>query len=381
MTYAGDHVILDADSHVMELADFLDPHIDPAQRDRLRHRAMDTFAPLLERAMAGAAARRADTAAATAAEDRLMQDKGWLAMGAFDPVERGRVLDLLGFDGQLVFATFASTMFTGRDIDRLYAGSAAQNRAMAEFCSGDERLLPVAFVPLVDPARAVSLATGAIDDGCAAVMVPSTAAGERAPTHPDLDGFWDTLSEANVPFVLHVGGGGRLLDAAMHNNDMPVTDHLGGGENVRSKDYLAIPHSPALFLGVLIYDGLFDRFPKLRGGCIEQGAGWVVSWLRQLDYGQRAFKRTEEPLRKLALPPSEYVRRHLKFTPYPGEPVGWMIEQAGPELFMFSSDYPHPEGGKDPLAKFEEALTSVGGDVQSRFYHGNMSELLSGAPG
>ena len=381
MTYAGDRQILDADSHVMELADFLDGHIDPAQRDRLRRGALDAFAPLLERAMAGAAERRADAAAAAAAEERVLQDKGWLAMGAFDPVERSRVLDLLGFDGQLVFATFASTMFAGRDLDRLYAGSAAQNRALSEFCSGDERLHPVAFVPLADPARAVALANETIDDGCPAVMVPSTAAGERAPTHPDLDGFWDTLSEANVPFVLHVGGGGRLLDPVLHNNDMPVTDHLGGGENVRSKDYLAIPHSPALFLGVLIYDGLFDRFPKLRGGCIEQGAGWVVSWLRQLDYGQRAFKRTEEPLRNLALPPSEYVRRHLKFTPYPGEPVGWMIEQAGPELFMFSSDYPHPEGGKDPLAKFEEEVASAGADARARFYHGNMSELLTGAAG
>jgi uncharacterized protein len=378
MTYAGDRQILDADSHVMELADFLDEHIDPGQRDRLRRRATDAFAPLVESAMAGAAARRADTAVAAAAEERLLHDKGWLALGAFDPKERSRALDLLGFDGQLVFATFATTMYAGRDLVRLYAGSAAQNRAMVSFCSGDARLLPVAFVPLVDPTRAVALATEAIDNGCAAVMVPSTAAGERAPTHPDLDGFWHTLSEANVPFVLHVGGGGRLVDPAFHNNDMPVTDHLGGGENVRSKDYLAIPHSPALFLGVLIYDGLFDHFPKLRGGCIEQGAGWVVSWLRQLDYGQRAFKRTEEPLRKLELAPSEYVRRHLKFTPYAGEPVGWMIEQAGPELFMFSSDYPHPEGGRDPLAKFQEALLTTGGDAQSRFYYGNMAELLTG---
>ncbi len=379
MTYAGDRQILDADSHVMELADFLDEHIDPDQRDRLRRRAMDAFAPLLETAMAGAATRRSDATAAAQAEERLLEEKGWLALGAFDPVERTRALDLLGFEGQLVFATFATTMFAGRDVERLYAGSAAQNRAMVEFCSGDARLYPVAFVPLVEPARAVALATEAIDDGCPAVMVPSTAAGERSPTHPDLDGFWDTLSEANVPFVLHVGGGGRLLDPAFHNNDMPVTDHLGGGENVRSKDFLAIPHSPALFLGVLIYDGLFDRFPKLRGGCIEQGAAWVVSWLRQLDYGQRAFKRTEEPLRTLELAPSEYVRRHLKFTPFPGEPVGWMIEQTGPELFMFSSDYPHPEGGKDPLAKFKEALWTTGGDAQTRFYHGNMSELLSGS--
>jgi uncharacterized protein len=378
MTYAGPLSILDADSHVMELSDFLDDHIDPDQRDRLRRRAMEGFAPLLDRALTGAAARRSDPAVAGRAEERLLEDKGWLALGAFEPDERSRALDLLGFEGQLVFATFASTMFAGRDVDRLYAGSAAQNRAMVEFCSGDERLYPVAFVPLVDPGRAAALATEAIDDGCAAVMVPSTAAGERAPTHPDLDGFWDTLSEANVPFVLHVGGGGRLLDPAFHNNAMPVSDHLGGGENVRSKDFLAIPQSPALFLGVLIYDGLFDRFPKLRGGCIEQGAGWVVSWLRQLDYGQRAFKRTEEPLRTLELTPSEYVHRHLKFTPFAGEPVGWMIEQAGPDLFMFSSDYPHPEGGKDPLAKFKEALWTTGGDAQSRFYHDNMAELLSG---
>jgi uncharacterized protein len=84
-------------------------------------------------------------------------------------------------------------------------------------------------------------------------------------------------------------------------------------------------------------------------------------------------------LRILELTPTEYVRRHLKFTPYAGEPVGWMIEQAGPELFMFSSDYPHPEGGRDPLAKFEAALTSTSAADQARFYAQNMQELVSGA--
>ena len=379
MTYAGHRTILDADSHVMELGDFLDDYIDPGQRERLRRAGREALEPVLERAVARADARRSEPAEAARAEERLLRDKGWDAMGAFDPEERSRALDLLGFRSQLVFATFATSMFAGRDVDRLYAGSRAQNHAMVDFCADDERLLPVAFVPLVDPDRANTLAADAIEHGCAAVMVPSTAAGDRAPTHPDLDPFWDTLSEASVPFVLHVGGGGRLLDPAFHNNEMPVTDHLGGGENVRSKDFLAIHHSPELFLGVLIFDGLFDRFPKLRGGCIEQGAGWVVSWLRHLEQGVRAFRRTEEPLRALELTPTEYVRRHLKFTPYAGEPVGWMIEQAGPELFMFSSDYPHPEGGRDPLAKFEAALTSTSAADQARFYAQNMQELVSGA--
>jgi uncharacterized protein len=340
---------------------------------------MEALAPVLDKAVERAKERRVDPEKAAAAEARLLQDKGWSAMGAFDPTERSRVLDLFGFDGQLVFATFATSMFTGRDVDRLYAGAAAQDRAVAEFCKDDPRLLAVAFVPLVEPARAAKQVADAIDLGCKAVMVPSTAAGELAPTHPDLDPVWDTLAQANVPFVLHVGGGGRLLDRAFHNNAMPVTDHLGGGENIRSKDFLAIHHSPELFLGALIYDGVFDRFPALRGGCIEQGAGWVVSWMHHLDYGFRAFKRTEEPLRRLEHKPSDYVRKHLKFTPFPGEDVGWMMQAAGEELFMFSTDYPHPEGGKDPLAKFDETLINVDEAAKDRFFYSNMAELLQGS--
>jgi predicted TIM-barrel fold metal-dependent hydrolase len=376
MTYAGERTVFDADSHVMELGDFLDDFVDDEYRDRLRRTTMDALKPRLDAAVANAEQRRTDPATAAEAEQRLLADKGWSAMGAFDPQERSRVLDLLGFDAQLVFATFASSMYAGKDLDLLYAGSSAQNRAVARFCSADARLLPVAYVPLVDPERATVEVTKAIEAGSKAIMVPSTAAGERSPTHPDLYPFWDVLNETDIPFVLHVGGGGRMLDRAFHNNGRPVTDHLGGGENIRSKDYLAIHHSPEIFLGVLILDGLFDRFPRLRGGCIEQGANWVVSWMQHLDGAPHFFGRTEAPLRELAERPSDYVRRHLKFTPFPGEPVGWLIERAGPELFMFSTDYPHPEGTKDPMRRFEATLTEVGASEKNRFYAGNFAELM-----
>ena len=62
MTYAGGRAILDADSHVMELADFLDDFIDPPDRDRLRRRGMEALAPVLadaaRRPNAGAPMRR-----------------------------------------------------------------------------------------------------------------------------------------------------------------------------------------------------------------------------------------------------------------------------------------------------------------------------------
>lgn len=53
-----------------------------------------------------------------------------------------------------------------------------------------------------------------------------------------------------------------------------------------------------------------------------------------------------------------------------------MVEQAGPELFMFSTDYPHPEGGRDPLAKFEQTMTAVAGDAREHLFSGNVAELL-----
>jgi predicted TIM-barrel fold metal-dependent hydrolase len=376
MTYADTREIFDADSHVMELPGFLDGFLTPEMHGRLRDNSLDRMRGLIDDGLAAAQARRDDARKAAAAEDRLLTDKGWRALGAFEPGERSRALDLLGFRCQLVFATFAGLLYAGSDVDRLYAGSEAQNAALADFCASDPRLVAVAHVPLVEPARATAAARAAIEAGCGAVMVPSTAAATRAPTHPALDPFWDLLAEADVPFVLHVGGGGRLLDPAFHDNGMPVTDHLGGGENVRSKDYLAIAHSPEVFLGALILDGLFDRFPKLRGACIEQGAGWVVTWMKRLDHARSQFQRTEAPLQALKQEPSDYVRRHLKFTPFPGEPVGWMIEQAGAELFMFSSDYPHPEGGRDPIGKFVRTLDGVSEADQRRFFAGNMAELL-----
>ena len=108
-------------------------------------------------------------------------------------------------------------------------------------------------------------------------------------------------------------------------------------------------------------------------------SSWVVSWMHQLDHAQKAFRRTEQPLQELTMQPSDYVRKHLRFTPFPGEPVGWMIEQAGEELFMFSTDYPHPEGGKDPLAKFEATMTDVAEPAKQRFYYDNMADLLGPA--
>src|SRR4029077_8568107 len=155
---------------------------------------------------------------------------------AFDPTDRSRALDLLGFDAQLVFSTFAPTQFAGHDLELLYGGARAHNRAMADFCSVDRRLIAVGLVPLEDSELAARGVDEALALGCGAVLVPDAPPRDKSPTHPDFDGVWARLQDAGVPFMLHVGGGGRLVRPAFHNNGRRVTDFLGGGENIRAKD-------------------------------------------------------------------------------------------------------------------------------------------------
>ena len=376
MPYATGRVIHDADSHVMEPADWLAPYLeDAALKDRL---SLRKTAERIEVQVSAARARKGDAGAeAAAAENLIAGAKGWLAYGAFDPAERTRALDELGFSRQLVFPTSSLAGFrTSSNLDVVYGGSRAANRAMAAFC-GDPRLIGVAYVPLDDPARALEEAQEAIRLGCGAIWTPSMPAGERSPGHPDLDPFWQLLADRKIPFMLHIGAGSRVLPAEYTNNGKPRSPDLhGGGENLRFKDYVVLPFSAQMFLAALIYDGLFDRVPELRGGVIEFGANWVPGFMRQLDMGYRSFSRTDPLLKSLSMKPSELIRRHVKFTPFPGEDAGYLIRDAGADLFLFSSDYPHPEGTNDPIGRFERTFEGLSDEDRERFYRTNFEEMM-----
>ena len=127
-------------------------------------------------------------------------------------------------------------------------------------------------------------------------------------------------------------------------------------ENFTSTSYMTIPLSVWQTMSVLILDGVLDRYPELKFGAIELGASWVPSWMHFMDSGAAAFMRGEDRLQKLSAKPSDIVRRQFRVTPYPHEPTGWIIENSGDEVCLFSSDFPHVEGGRNPMKRFGQAL-------------------------
>ncbi len=382
--YAHGRTCHDADSHLMETVDWLTHYADPSIRDDLpdfspQGGSQSDAGRAIFEMIEHAKARRADPVATRRLEENVIGGpKGWLAHGATDPIERRRTLDLLGFEKQLVFATFSVGQFAfSREPRIAFGGAHAHNRGMLEFCDGDERMLPVCFLPLLDPEQAVHTLDTLLPQGPGALWVTSDMIGNVSPSHVDLEPVWARLAEAGVPVVLHIGGA-KLLDRRYHDNGRPKPkDWLGGGENLRAKDFPVVHHSPERFLTCLALDGVFERHPDLRCGAIELGANWVPGMIRNLDHAAKAFGKNEPLIQELSLKPSDYIRRQVRFTPFPFEDVGWLIEDSGDELFLFSSDYPHPEGTRDPIARFESALDAheIGESARTKFYSENFTSL------
>ncbi len=391
MSYIEDRLVHDADAHIMETPTWLREHADPALRDRIEipgyvnelRQTGDNEEQLADldaaferiRERHASRAHRADEAA------EIMNRKNFAATGSFIPEDRGRALDLIGVASQLVFNTFHNRRLHdwehGGDLDLAYGVARAHNRGMLEFCSVDPRLLPTCYVPLADFDRTLAIARESLDLGAAALLVASGCPAGHSPSHLGLDPLWAMAQEARIPIVFHVGGTGDLIDPSYFQNGLPIPpDFHGGEENFRSVDYMGIPGPPMQTLATLIFDGVLERFPELRIGVIEQGAIWLPSWMRQMESAVEAFGRHEERLRKLSLRPSEYVQRQIRVTPYPTEDLGWITEQVGSDVCLFSTDYPHVEGGRRPFERFERSLGDADESVRSRFYAENFVDLM-----
>ena len=401
MTYApNNRSFYDADSHVMELPNFIIDYADKEFKNLIppvNYKAsLVTDEEVDAIVQNGGQHSKEHVDAQIALGDRLIvESKEIQALGAFNRDDRSIAMDMLGFKKQLVFAThsvvtpFRDLRGKAKYVDKQgiqitpelrYGATRAHNRAMSDFCSTDKRLMGVGVIPLHEPELAMIELDFAIKAGLEAIWIPHYACGDRSPGHLALDPFWEKLSEEGIPFLMHVGGSPLQLDKSWSDNGKPPSkDWMGGGENVRAKDMVVMHQGPEVFVSMMVLDGVFERHPKLKGASVELGAGWVPEMLKRLDYVVRTWSRVDKNLSEIKRKPSEQLIEQMAFTQFHHEDVGMLMDLSDPELYLFSSDYPHVEGTTDPICKFERFLTDRNESTKNLFYSENFLRLFPNA--
>ena len=387
--HCANRTVHDADSHITESGGWMEKYASKYVTDNLDKPFVDLEAipqlkPVFEQAKKRLAGN--DPALTEQLKADLYGSPGkrnlMAAYGAVDGEERRDSLDIAGISKQLVFPglVFASRFARSKDLEVVYGGSEAMNRAMVDFCAADaERLLSVGYLSLKDPVMALESAKQAIDMGVKSLWLNSDAVDGRAPSHIAYDPIWAQLEEAGVPIVLHIGSGinmpAEYKNTGVKRELHPLSMNV---ETTSPKDLPVLHHSIERWLTCMIYDGVLERFPNLKIGLIELGANWLPACLANLDLGVSQLGRFDTGLKKLSIKPSEYMKRQVKATPLHVEDAGWVMRSVGKEMLMFNTDYPHPEGGTDPFGDFERSLDLVQASPEEldNFYAKNFEDLM-----
>ncbi len=384
MTYAHRKDIYDADTHMMEhpnwiydfasedIKEYLEPIVEGDKEVFER----------IDKAIANFENRQSSSAALEQAKKDFMtwNHKGWEGLGAFNAEERKLANDLLGFKAHIVFPTSAfDQVLAAKDHKIILGGVEALNKGMAAFCSVDKRMHGAAYIPFAyGEDIALKFLKQAIKDGFSVIMIDTIAPeGAKASTHPDFDKVWREIEANDIAITLHVGADNSWdpVPLSFYNNGGNVPPHKEGDAPRDALAYMGISYCAELFLASMIFDGVFKRFPNLRVGVVELGASWIISWMKHLDQSFRAFRRLQD-LSQVELLPSEYVQKHIKVTAFPGEDIGWLLNNGAADLMMFASDYPHHEGTDDPIKRFEQTMSDVSEENKTKFYSENFIKLL-----
>jgi predicted TIM-barrel fold metal-dependent hydrolase len=233
------------------------------------------------------------------------------------------------------------------DNDLYIASFEAYNRWLADFCAHDpKRLVGAAYLPMQDIDQSIGMLKDAARRGLKAVNIPAFPQSTRASggggfaaqvlaltgdpdgplqyDNPEFDRFWSACVDHDLAVTIHLGarvarpGIGRFLPNL-----------------VMSKVCMAEP------ISIMIFGGVFDRFPTLRFGSIESGVGWMA-WMAQ--YMDDIYNNQRHWLQlELEHRPSVYMDRNV-WGSFIRDTVGVGARNLpGGRNIMWSTDYPHSE--------------------------------------
>jgi predicted TIM-barrel fold metal-dependent hydrolase len=343
--------------------------------------------------------------------ETVWNEKGPAAPSAMNLRRRPEVMAIMGVRRQLIFPGFgfnALKLATGcvlepDDVSRPrdgrgvlkprsagsgemavgMAGVAAHNKWAAELTTSNPDSLRMVGIVTTNTTveTMVKECEGLIAAGIRAVWIPSgdPPAG-ISPADTALDPFYALLAESDTALVLHTGTG----------TNFPKTRVWGQVPQFMfiQSDAAELPQDPynlsrfhvaeENFVTVLVIGGVFERHPDLRFGAIEVGASWIGPLAERMDFWVDNHRALWEGHKDLSMRPSEYLARNVRVTPFSAEPVEVWIERypAIEDVYCFSTDYPHVEGGRQSLRRLHKRITPLGDAIVEKFFCTNGRWLL-----
>lgn len=359
--------LVSADSHVMEPADLWLERLDRGDRDRAPRvvpnedgPGFSFVAPGLPRqpvAGAFAAGRSGD------AYKAHLEQAGYEAAhpGGWDPVARLEAQEKDGVSAEVLYTTLGMRLFPLTDAELQRRCFAAFNDWLAEYVSHrPDRLLGVAALSLWDVEAAVVELERCARLGLRGGMIWGGPPRDRPYRSDVYEPLWAAAADLAMPLSLHVVTG-MGEESRVEFGDAPMR-------------YMNLIHEVQRSITDIVLSGVLERHPRLQIVSAESDTGWLPHFMQRLDRAQEKFGVMLGD--RLALRPSEYVRRQVWATFLDDEVGARFTESHGADTFMWGSDFPHSDSTwPESRAVIERNLRDVPAAVAEKLVNGNVAAL------
>ena len=267
-------------------------------------------------------------------------------------------------DVSILYPTCGLALFSVPDGDLLTACFRSYNDWIAEFCgAAPHRLKGIGTINIDDVGTAVLEMERCAKLGLAGTMVTVSPPEGRGDDSPEYAPLWATAQDLEMPLSLHV----------ITNRGRP-----GSSVDSASAAFIAnIDHWVRMSLADMIFSGVFERYPRLQVGSVEQELGWVPHFLDRIDYTctQRARKDAWHRFKEDVLP-SDYFHRNV-FVGFQEDALGIRCRDIiGLDNLQWGSDYPHTES-TFPRSRqiLEEILADCTEEEKAKIAGGNAARV------
>ena len=338
----GSYRIISADSHVVEPDGLWINTIEPEFKDKapriVRFETGGDFWVCNDQRFLGMAFSGAQAGVRFENPGELRQDEVFenVRPGGYIPEEHVKDMETDGVDVSILYPTLGLVLYKIEDNELFSALCRTYNDWVAEFCSASpKRLKGIGMINLDNINVGVKELQRCAKMGLVGAMISDYPAKRRY-FYPDYDPLWAAAQDLDMPLSLHgaTNRGGLPLEAKVEGV------HDGGSSASQCNFDMYV----RLSLCDMIFNGVFDRFPKLQVGAIEQQLAWVPFFLDRIDYNyhQRALGMTGYRF-KNDMAPSDVFHRNV-FLGFQDDGLGIkMRDIIGVDGLQWGSDYPHQE--------------------------------------